>query len=473
MSFNNINVESWTVSTSIREGSSASMKVIGDTVNATSALLGEPYSIYAQVGTDTRKVYEGIVQDVSVNSRGLQKGGSYDVNLVARTAHFDKRPITTERFGNSTEGVAGDIILRKMFKTYGGLDIQHFDFTAAESTLFFGIIVQGDSTLESARQIAQVCGCELFTNNEGKLILMPFCTVDTVVFKQVQSNRLLAISKNISRVDVFSAIRVRGRYQSVEENAVQVWFTESRFKIISTPNVTSFYESYSTNSTQIEVAGTLWTATVEEVVGVPIPINVRLEEVNINGIAVFKFTKQNGSFPIGQLTVTLFGEGKRAWSVERNSMSLQVISNIKTRALRASESNYGVSASRRSFINWGWKSQKEVDAVEEARIDIVGMSGVSGPEGVIWHEIDNVYISTVEQAEQVGDRAFVEYRQSQTTFELDVVYDHVISLNRKVQFNDPTNNNAVVFGVITKLEITYTPNNSEIMAKVTVEKLIS
>ena len=147
-------VEGWSARTSLRGGSGANLQLKATGGTDILALLGDTYSIYADVDGTTWPVYTGILQSGTLSTSASSSGVSFDVELSSQVASLDNKPINTEKFGDSTTPVTSQSILTTMFDRYGSIDSSLYSFGGSYGSVFEYITVQGDSLIQEARLIA-------------------------------------------------------------------------------------------------------------------------------------------------------------------------------------------------------------------------------------------------------------------------------------------------------------------------------
>lgn len=464
----NEDVLNFSCSLSLRSGCSASMRVVRSKADAAvdpNDWLGQIYSLYVKQDSVDYLVFVGVVDDISV-SVDTDSNIFYDVGLVSQTASLATKPINTETYGlDEVVSVTGEDILNDIFITYGSIDASLVNTSRAATTddSFRFVTIMGDSCIEEAKKIAQasVVGNEplyLYTREDGVLDVQKF-GLNPVPYS-ISSSKIMSVSKQVTKMDGFSKVRVRGRYQSLDESGPSTWYNQS-FNINNNEVAPSFYKVINVKGDVTEIRATKWTSTT------PL-VSVRMVSANTNGTAKFRFFNSNG-FPSGPTTINLSGYGPRAWSNEKDSMSLQTISNMKSGALNASRAMVESQGGRNSFVNWAWSSQKESDASEESRIDIVGVdSSLLSELGVRFTTIDNPYIPHVDTATSIGTDFFTQFKRSKEVWQVRMIYDSDVTINKLVTFPDPISG-ATKIAVVTNSEISYDPQTANAEQNITLE----
>jgi hypothetical protein len=456
-------VEGWSARTSLRGGSGANLQLKATGGEDILSLLGDTYSIYADVDGTTWPVYTGILQSGTLSTSASSSGVSFDVELSSQVASLDNKPINTEKFGDSTTPVTSQSILTTMFDRYGSIDSSLYSFGGSYGSVFEYITVQGDSLIQEARLIAQADGKEMFVNSSGVLRVEDHAVATLLGFHSIPDWRIKSCSRSDSHQEAFSVVRVRGRYVSLEDLGPATWYNQS-VTVTPPPNTFLVEVTIMTGGTQAEVLAATWSSSTAAT-------TVILLSTTDSGSATFQLLRSGASGFSSPEAVNLQCVGPNAWGVERDSLSLQTLTNIKTRAMRSNSKVFGSDVGRRSFVNWGWKSQKSPDEVEESRIDVVGSDAtLISRFGVRWYEVDNVYIPTVSKATEVGTRALKEFENSATTYELDTIWDGSLGVNDVARFTDPFSE-SLVYGVVVECEISYDVASSNLSGRFVVEKI--
>jgi len=459
-------------SLSVHSGCSASMSIVrsrDDIYLDPKYFLGEAYSLYITIDEETHMVFKGIVDDIQ-HSVDSDYNLFYNVGLISQTANLSRKPINTETYGLTT-AVKGDVILEDIFIKYGSIDASLIDMSvAAESVDFNFVTLMGDSCIEEARKVAQAAvvydegggySLVLYTNHEGILVCNRLGGAGEV--SMLGENLYKSASKSITRQDAFSKVRVRGRYQSLDESGPSEWFNKTVTYNIDSDQ-TEITIQVTVNATRNEILASRWTSSSSNVSA------VHMAHAGLDGTGRFIFY---GNFDSGgSESVNLTGNGPRSWGVEKDSMSLMTIQNMKADAHSASRQLGDRQQGRSSFVKWAWVSQKDADAHEEGRIDIVGADlALQEAFGVRFSTIDNPYIPTAAACSAIGEDYFRAFKQSQEVWEFQCVFDPNIKINTTIEFYDPFTQ-LEVFGFVVNIDISYSPGDANADMKLTVEKCL-
>ena len=456
----NNDVLSFSAQLSMRGGSSGSISLVE---NATTAytltdFLGEQYSVVVQVDGTNHLIYKGIVSEVSTQYNPADNSVTHDIGLESATASLSRKPVNTASYSS----VTGKVVLDDIVGKYGSVAATQFDFTSAGtgSNLNY-IVVQGDSCIDEARKVSQASVIssipqELYTDHDGVLKTAAYVTSSSVT---LASDRIKSVSKQTSRLDGFSAIRVRGRMLSLDESGATTWYDETINIAVASSSVNTVNRTIGVSATREEIRAAKWFSSTANV-------SVSLTDVTDTGQCTFSITKSTG-FSAGNNSISLKATGAKMWELEKDSISLQNIQNIKPSALSSSKnSTFGSS----EFISWSWYSQKESDAVEEGRVDLVGRdTTLENVMGVRWFTVDNIYIDDTADAAHIGEEEFKKFKRSQEVYTIEVVWYSALKLNTGITFTDPITG-ASVSGTITEISISYDPSNADCTAQLTVEK---
>ena len=461
MSISNSQVVSWTASLSLRGGSSAEMTLSeGDGTLASTSTLGETYELHADIDGVSQAVFRGIVSDISVDMSANDPSYKYSVSLQSFAASLARKPINTETFGTTAVPVTGENMLNSVAQKYGAMSSLDFDFSSCSGTDFSHVTLVGDSMISVFKDVANASECDLFVDHDGKLKTALHTTSASAV--ALSNSDIISISKGITNLDGFSCIRVRGRYKSLDETGPSLWHNQN-ISFVTSSATSTFSTTIATQATPQEIRAATWDTDESDV-------SAYITNITDGGVISVRFTKSGSAWPAAStISFNVQGTGPVNWLVERQSISLQTIQNVKPRAEMAGYSHIDNSSQRQGFVNWAWRSQKEADAKEESRIDLVGFcTGLISEFGMRWFEVDNAYVPSITKAQNLGCRKIQEFLMSREVFELSMSWDGSVTLNDAVSFTDPFSDTTVT-GVVTAIEISWSQDNVDFNANLTVE----
>ena len=462
--FRDAAIQQWDVTLSMDRGATAVVLFTNeDSTYDDVSLLQEQFELYIQNNSVTTQWFRGWL--ISVDP-------TYDANnnRLARCqfasvfAPLDRKPVNTHTF-DPTGGtpVSGQSVLEELIGTYGSIDSSFYDFTNTTDTRFSKITISEDSLIHAARQIAQAAEQELFVDNLGVLktedyVVTPIVTPDISLL----SYQVLRAAPQFSNEQGFSRLRIRGRYLSLEEQGTTSFFN-SNVTVELAQASDSVLVTISLGISEVEMVNATYTSSTPG-------ITVELEQALANGRALVRATKSPDGFDAGETTFNVTISGPQFWAIEYLSTSVQQTTNVKARAhatLKAWRMMDQVA--NREFTTWTWRSPKEADSPEEARIDVVGDDSALVTEfGVRWQEVDNPYIPSTTIAQDVGDRVFQEFKQGRQVWILDIMYNDAIRLNQSIEFSTQS---LLITGVVRQISISYVAANSQLTMKIHVEEL--
>jgi hypothetical protein len=279
-------------------------------------------------------------------------------------------------------------------------------------------------------------------------------------------NASLSINDEIG----FSRIRVRGRYKEFEDDVLTITIGPSYYNMVTdtTPQSINFPIPTFYDLTALKIVN----ARVE--CSHPLFVSGYLANPRLDGLVWFVdlnlevtgTLSDPGGHTLSGVDL-IFGDVQEAigTSIQNSPVKGSLRQSAKvSRALQRTRgqtySKYGVS----------FRSLKPPDEKEDNRLDVVVEDvDLFNSFGVLWEEIDNVYIPNETRCYEVAERRFQEYKQSRKKWQIDMVYDKDVEINQRVAVKVP-DTNKLIQGVVRQIELTFDAKKSSLMMKLDIEE---
>lgn len=198
-------------------GSSASLVVDNTSGRYGSNNVGDVVTLRAIRDSITYPLYKGKVKTVSPTF-SLNGQETVSMSIVSLFESLEAHPVTTETITDMTAKELFEYVLG----TFGAMNLSHADFTVDGAEVFSKINISEDSIIVALKKLTEACNLELFVDSTGKLITQEVKASPTVEYTFESTELFDDLSITTSDYPKISAVRVRGRYQMVEELVTDV-----------------------------------------------------------------------------------------------------------------------------------------------------------------------------------------------------------------------------------------------------------
>jgi len=416
---------SWDVSLSMDDGPAASINVVNVNNFDDVDNLQKEVRLYLEVNGVTTLWFLGAPQsfDCEVNH-------ATNVMAIKCTSFLNRlemKPINTYTFdpalGHSTtvKELMAELATHFMGLVDDGTVFQ-FQNTGYGNALE-KITISEESAAHAFKQLAQAYGCELFINKSGVMINEEFKDGASSVDVIIADEYLITSKKTITEEEGFSAVRVRGRYTSLEEAGLISVYNAVHVLNINYTGVYYQLDLYVQNANVDELRNAVYSSTTSG-------IAVTLNQVYGNGKIQVNIAK-TPAFTPGTYNVNVTIEVRRIPWNEAGGFANNRLTTPKSMMVNAA---YTVkdftTVPRTQNIGPRYRSDKSADEKEDNRIDVTLTDpALASKYGIRWLEIDNPYIDNQTIAALVAQRAFDVQAQAKHTWQLDIAYIKEIDLN--------------------------------------------
>lgn len=424
------------------------------------AWMSNKVAFQASDGTTTTNWFNGYITGIAPT---YEDRGNQMVQFTV-ASYFDrlsKKPINTEKYGayNSAypTSINGQALLDEILATYCSYPYSLFDFSACAAQPFEKICISENSVSEAIKKIGQAALREIYVNESGKLVAATYKVLGDAAHA-IPREHVIKASLTIDDEAAFSRVRVRGRYTEYDFNSdVQTVnigyqnFNANSFPVVNFA-LTPIFDINNLNALKIQNASV--TAPTE-----PNFIEGYLANPTLNGVNWFAdlYLKVDGplaSTGIKNLTVTI-GLGNMVSQDRTASLFQTPVKSTLSKSFSVAQSFLPVSAKVAGRAGSGFRSLKSPDEPENNRLDlVVEDTALFNKYGVLWEEIDNPYIPTLQRCQDVGERLLQELKQSRRRWKIDLAYYPHIRLNQRVSI-PLIDTNKVLQGVVRTIEINY------------------
>ena len=328
------------------------------------------------------------------------------------------------------------------------------------------ITISEENSAHALKQLAQAFGCELFINKDGKLTNDAFKTGASTVDVKIPDEYLITSKKVITEEEGFSAVRVRGRYTSLDELGLVNVHNNTHSLNINYDGTYYQMDLYVQNANIDELRNAVYTSSTPG-------INITLNQIYGNGKIQVNIAR-TPAFTVGTYTVNISISVRR---IPWNEAAGFANNRLTTPKSMIVNSVYTIkdftTVPRTQNIGPRYRSDKSADEKEDNRIDLTVIENTLVTKyGIRWLEIDNPYIDNQTVALYVAERAFVVQEQAKHTWQLDIAYMAEIDLNMVVEWTRADTKDTLI-GVVRKINLAWQASDSSIRMSLIVEEFIS
>jgi len=386
-------------------------------------------------------------------------------------AFLAKKPVNSEFFDDTAENVLATLIT-----DYGGVPAALTDFTGITLPITIKAPISGNNFLDELRKVAEASESVLFVDKEGKLIAEDWKddtdSVDIVIpdeaVKFAKRNRNTQIGPTV--------MDVRGRFVSQFDCGSQVLSSADPNNPNSPNTGKAFNKKGATTVCSNEgIEKDRTRMKLNNLAGGKVTKKGIAIDVNGDGIAD-AITSAN---QFGELIVTATGgQGEGNYDIlitgkhkpanehkgagSKDGALAGIVGQQGRRIGRMPRNLTGLPIADISELMPSASPDKDKTAEEPEllRMEIIQSDADLITEfGVVYEQVDNLYVSDFETLFDIAVRRFQEFKIKRKTWEVDLVYLPCINLNDIVTFTTPDTNETIT-GIVLAMKVDYDGANA-------------